>query len=799
MRKFGLYCLFFCSFLLAQAQQVPVAIKVVSNKNETVSFATVSILSVPDSAEKQQQIADSAGVAKFTLLQNRPYLIRISSINFLLLEKSITVKGDRPQYTFQLEPVSKSMNNVVITANRPLMRQEDDKTIVDPENLVTTSTNAFEIIEKVPGLFVDQDGNIYLSSTTPARVYINGREQRMSAADMANVLKNLPPNSIASIEIMRTPSARYDASGSGGIVNVILKKGVRIGLTGSINTGFNQGRYGNQFLGFNLNNNNGRLTNYINIQISKRNNYEQIISDRLFSADSLLKQDAYTKYPTNSYYLGYGIGYLISDKWEINYDGRLSHNTSKNTSTNLSQITKISSGTPITRNQALVENNGTNYNISQGINLKYKIDSNGSEWTTDLSYSYSPNNTDQFFNTRFSVPSTYTLSGDGAIDNRFEFFSAQTNLLKKMAHKVTVETGLKSTNVWFNNNNNYYRGTGGSRIKDVGRTGAYLYNENINAAYFQASKSFGDFILKVGSRLENTNMNGHQLIPKDTSFALHRTDLFPYVYLSRTLMKIAGYDLKGYLVYRRTINRPAYEYLNPSQRYVDPYLFETGNPSLRPQFTNNFEANISVDERPIFAVGVNDAKDIFTQVVYQADSSRSVAYRTYDNLGSNKETYFRIVGAIPPGKKYFIVMGAQYNHNHYQGLYEQKPLQFKRGSWSVFSYQSFKVTPTMQLSLNGFIRFNGQMQFYELKTFGALNMSLNQQLMKKKITLSLNANDIFRTNKTTFIINQGSTNASGIRQGDTRRFGLNVRYNFGIRKKEENKLPDIESPDRSKP
>jgi iron complex outermembrane recepter protein len=134
-----------------------------------------------------------------------------------------------------------------------------------------------------------------------------------------------------------------------------------------------------------------------------------------------------------------------------------------------------------------------------------------------------------------------------------------------------------------------------------------------------------------------------------------------------------GYDLRGYLVYRRTISRPGYQLLNPSQRYIDPYLFETGNPALRPQFTQNYEANISVDERPVFALGVNDTKDIFTNVVYQSDTSSRVAYRTYDNLGSNKETYFRILGALPPGRKYFIVGGFQYNHNFYEGSYEGKP------------------------------------------------------------------------------------------------------------------------------
>ncbi|HEV8081116.1 MAG TPA: outer membrane beta-barrel family protein, partial [Chitinophagaceae bacterium] len=272
---------------------------------------------------------------------------------------------------------------------------------------------------------------------------------------------------------------------------------------------------------------------------------------------------------------------------------------------------------------------------------------------------------------------------------------------------------------------------------------------------------------------------------------------FPYVYISKNLFKIMSYELRAYLVYRRTISRPGYQLLNPSQRFIDPYLFETGNPSLRPQFTQNYEANVSVDERPILAIGVNNTKDIFTNVIYQADTSHTISYRTYDNLGNNKEVYFRAIGAIPPGKKYFIVAGFQYNHNYYQGLYENKPLSFKKGSWTIFTYQTFKLTPTTNLSLNGFARFKGQLQFYELSSFGALNFSVNQQLMKKKMLISASINDILYTNNNDFTINQGSINATGFRKGDTRRFGLNIRYNFGFRKKEDNNLFNLESPEKN--
>ena len=143
-------------------------------------------------------------------------------------------------------------------------------------------------------------------------------------------------------------------------------------------------------------------------------------------------------------------------------------------------------------------------------------------------------------------------------------------------------------------------------------------------------------------------------------------------------------------------------------------------------------------------------------------------------------------------------MGAQYNHNYYQGLYENKPLSYKKGSWTFFTYQTFKIDKRSQISLNGFMRLKGQLQFYELSTFGALNTSINREFFKQKLTVTMSLNDIFYSNKNEFTISQGSVSASGHRFADTRRFGLNIRYNFGIRKKEDkNDILNIDSPERT--
>ncbi len=117
---------------------------------------------------------------------------------------------------------------------------------------------------------------------------------------------------------------------------------------------------------------------------------------------------------------------------------------------------------------------------------------------------------------------------------------------------------------------------------------------------------------------------------KTQRYLLKRTDLFPYVFLRHKLFKLFGFDLIGNAIYRRSIKRPYYEILNPYPKYVDQYLFDVGNPKLRPQFTTNYEVNVLFEDFPVFAVGINDTKDIFSNVTYQDDATR-IAYRTYDN------------------------------------------------------------------------------------------------------------------------------------------------------------------------
>ncbi len=770
------------------SQQVTTKIKVTDANKQPLFGVGVMLQSQADSNLIFRAITDTVGIAILNVNESN-YLAFVTAVGYKPSSKGLKITKTKCAFELVLQTNTQNLSEVTVRAKRPLLRQEDDKTIVDPEPLAATSTSVYEIMEKTPGLFLDQDGNVYLNSTTPATVYINGREQKMSATDIATVLKSLPPNSIESIEIMRTPSAKYDASGSGGVVNIILKKSVKIGLTGSVNTGANQGRFGSQFGGINISNVDGGKSSYLNISYNHREFYDSLTTMRQISTERFIAQRAYTTTPSNALFLGFGIGREPTKKTTVSTDTRISYNpySSSNTNTNSIILNGISTG--LSNNTT--DNKASTLSIEQGLSSKHKIDSLESELTTDWSYNYFNRASNQTLSNVFVKPqipnntAIWPTASYGDFNNYRHLLMGQIDLKLKLKYQITLETGLKATYQNFVSQTQFSNKIEDQIVADPRRTNAYTYQENINAAYLQASKSWGEFVLKVGSRLENTNMAGNQTIPQKTTFNINRTDLFPYLYFSRKLAKIAGYELRAFLIARRSITRPVYEALNPGIKIIDQYLYETGNPALRPQFTQTYEANVSVDEAPLFAIGRNYTQDIFANVLYQDTDNKNVTYRTYSNLGTNKETYFRLMGGIPPIGKYFCLVVAQYTHNEYDGVYDGSPLNFRRGSWRFYTYHQYRIDKRSSITLNGFVSVNGQAKFYELGNFGALNLSINRSFFDKKLTITANITDVFFTNPNTFVLNQDSIQATGRLESDTRRVGVNLRYNFGIKKKEE--------------
>ena len=768
------------------AQTVKLQITVTDNKTEVVQNATAALYLLPDSILISKKVIQAETF--FQVKKQTNYVVKLSAVGMQGAVQLINISdADTKVNVAMLYKVS-SLDDVTVVAKKPLIKQEDDKTIVDAEVLANSSTSAYEILEKTPGVIVDQDGNTYLNSTMPATVYINGREMKLSSSDLASLLKSLPAGSVSKIEILNTPSAKYDAASSGGIINIVLKKGVKLGTNGSVNTAYFQGAYGTETIGFNLNKGSGKINSYLSCQVTNRNNFEELNSSRFLKTDStLLSQRSYTTYPTVSNFVSGGVDVQFTPKFNAGYALRYNNSNGKSYATNGNDITKVPASSSIVNNLSDINSINKSAYLENNLSAKYKIDTSGSELTAEFDYNYYRNRNTQLYKNYSYLPIKPAVTGDGANNNDKNIFLLQADLTLKFPKKLTLETGFKATFSKSENSSNYFKDTGNNiSFVDAYQTNTFKYTEKIISAYVQVSKTFLGFTIKPGLRLEVTDISGHQTIPIDTSLILKRTDVFPYLFIKHKLFKLFGFPLIGNAIYRRSIKRPYYEILNPYPKYVDQYLFDVGNPALKPQFTTNYEVNITFDNIPVLAFGINNTKDIFSNVTYQ-DASTRIAYRTYDNLGKNKEIYAKIIGGIPPGGKYFFYVGALYNYTRYSGFYEGLPLNYSRGSWTFFMFQELKVTPKFSVNMQGFLKTKGIQNLYELNTFGGLFVSANKSILKKKANIILSVNDLLQTNHVSFSLKQGTVSAEGERINDTRRVGLTFRYNFGIKPKTEKK------------
>jgi hypothetical protein len=772
--------------LLSYSQQKPVKILIYDENKEPLAGAHILLENISTKTQFNT-ISDASGKAFFQNLPDGLYKLKISFVGYRTIEAFIKVNFSSRYFEYTLKPETLSLNEVTVSATKPVIKQEEDKTIIDPEPIANTSTNTLEVLENTPGLYVDQDGGVYISGTTPAKIYINGKELKLSNQDIGSILRSLPPNSVEKIEIIRSPSTKYDASTTGGIINIVLKKGVNIGEVWNFNIGANQGFMGNRFVNVMFNKSQDKITLYTNVNYSRDGRLEEVNSIRYLKADATLNQESDDRIKADQVYFGYGITYEKNDKLSFSYDGRINFSNRNNVADNLNTITDLN-------NSILSKSNNETYNNFKFINIQQdfgsttKLDTAESKWENKIGLNFQNSNNTQDYNTFNIYPMLKDFEGNGNNKQQRFFTVLQSDLTYILPFKIKLETGLKESLQNLISNSKYFYEKDFEEVEDTLKTNKYIFNENIFAYYFQVSKMLiADVTLKTGLRIEYTYMFGKQTIPQEATFKVNRTDLFPYVYLSRQVLDKFGVKLYAYLIYRKSINRPGYQELNPYIRYVDEFMYETGNPSLKPQFTDNIEFNISFNDFPVFAVGKNYTKNVFSNVMYNDIHKPEIFIRTFDNLGKNTETYFRGIVGIPPGGVYFFGLGAQYSMNEYDGIYQNMPLYYKRGSWRFFTFHQLKISKTTKLMLSGFMMTKGMWNFYELQNFGQVNIALNKTFFDQKLQVSISFRDIFKTMITKFNYNLTSIKTSGERYADNQRIGINIRYSFGIKTKEEKK------------
>ncbi len=779
------YILFYSITNNSFAQNVKLKIIIKNEKNELVQNATAELLNPSDSSITTVKTLKNGTF--FSVKENSVCFLRLSAVGINIIYQNINIGNKDTIVNVIATTKTTKLDAVVVTSTKKLITQDEDKTVVDAEMLASTSTNALEVLEKTPGAIIDQDGNVYLNSATPATIYINGREQKLSATEVASILKTIPASSISKIEILRNPSAKYDAASSGGIVNIVLKKGVKLGINGSTDASYFQGVYATESIGFNVTKNNNKLNTYFSYNFTHRTNFQFLESTRPKAFINFI-QSSYTKLPAVTNNIGGGLDYEINKKWSIAFDTKVTFNNNPSYVRNDIDILNTATSFKVGQNVSLVNNTGPSYVVGNTLSSKYKINDKGSEWTNTLDFTYFKNDNKQAYDNISIIPARRTLFDDGAIENVKNIIAFKSDVTLRTKQKITYEFGTKLNFSKSSINALYFSdttGTNAGKYLNNYQTNAYNYTENIAALYVQVSKTIKGITIKPGLRFEYTDIVGKQIIPNNNTFTINRTNLFPYLYLRTTLGKALGFKLTGNLIFRRSITRPGYDILNPFPKYADQYTYDVGNPNITPQLTNNYEFNVTANEFPIFSIGVNDIQNIFAPLT---KASGDTLFRTYDNIGKNREIYMRLVGGIPPGKKYFFYAGTQMNIVNFDGFYSNVPFKYSRTSWTIFMLHNYKITPTLNVTLNGFMRLNGVANFFEFDPFGTLNFSASKTALKKKMTITLSANDMFATNRIRFKVDVPNFVGSGYQYPDSRRVGIAIRYNFGIKPKLEKRL-----------
>lgn len=580
------YWLLSSMFSFAQSNKGSIDGYIKDGSGTAIEFANVRLYSLPDSTIKDGTLSDTSGYYNFESLNHGTYYVVISTLGYIeyystdlvLHKENLNVHHDAKL------GISDDIEEIVITAQKPLIRQEAGVTIVNVEaGILNSGLTAADVLQRSPGATVDKDGIVKLKGKGGVLVLIDGKPLYMDDSQVGTFLKSIPADQIKEIEIITSPSAKYDASGNAGIINIKLKKGAYEGLNGSVNASIGKGIYPKSRIGINATYKKKRLTLSGGYQYSYRKDLQRSSVNRLYTPYQDSSYYTYTEYgsPHNTQNLLLNGSYDIGSKGTLLWDGTFLYQTSSSTGNSNSRLYAPSgdlSSYFLTNDRS----NGSYYNSNSSIGYKHVIDTIGSELFVQAEYKTNYNTSKQLFTTDYydgagnnTTPST---SYQAQIPVGLKQWGGKIDLTKMIWYNIKMETGWKYTGVETNT--------------DISSTfiaqNKFLYTENIQAGYLNLYRQFHKWKLSGGLRMEHTENKGVQK-SIDSTFKRTYTNLFPSATISYQASEKNSYTF----LYSKRIQRPSYEDLNPFVYYSDPYNLYAGNPYLSPQYTHQTELTAS--------------------------------------------------------------------------------------------------------------------------------------------------------------------------------------------------------------
>jgi hypothetical protein len=526
-----------------------------SDKNP-VPAASVSLLKATDSSLVKMAIAGTDGRFEFTSLVASTYFLRITTIGYNEYNSAaIIISAEQPVSSLPviiLSPATAgNLGGVTVTTKKPLVERKIDRTIINVDAFISNAgANAFEVLEKSPGVQVDNNENIGLNGKASVLIFIDDKPTYLSGAELANYLKSLPASSIDRIELMTNPPAKYDAAGNAGIINIRTKKTKIKGFNGSISASYAQGAYPKTNNSVNFNYRNNRINLFGTTSYSEAEYFTDLFIERRIknndeSLKSIFAQNSFIRRWNRSNALKLGLDYYISEKSTIGIvlNGMLNPSWDKTFNTS-----KLSNANGVT-DSTITADNQTHSRFRNGsvnINFRRQIDSTGRELTMDADYIRYSFDANQFNRNTVYQPNNTISSADdllGNLPSGISIYSYKLDYVHPLRNNAKFEAGIKTSITKTDNIAEYDRTVNNVTTPDYNITNHFRYNENINAAYLNFNREFKRFSFQTGLRLENTVSKGHQLgnvVKPDSAFKRPYTNLFPTVFVSYKLDSNAG-------------------------------------------------------------------------------------------------------------------------------------------------------------------------------------------------------------------------------------------------------------------
>ncbi len=774
----------------------------VAQNGRPVSQATVSLLKAADSSLVKVELANDSGKYAIANIAAGNYLVAVTTIGYESYLRPLTLKGgDNMVHNIDLKIATTTMQEVAITARKPFIEVGIGKTIVNVESSSTAAgSNALELLRRLPGVSVDQSGNISMNGKQGVLVLINDRPTYLSGEQLADYLRTLTAAELGQLELITQPGARYDAAGNVGIINIKLKKIKKAGFNGSVSAAYGQGIYANEYTTLMLNYRKNKLNLMLSATDHHARGFADLVQKQYFSdpqTGGLLAMNAIHSTPVEVFSvstLRLAADYDLSDKTSIGASVRGTYHPNASKSHVFSERYDYTTGAT-TYSDIANPDGFVRKDITANAYLTYKF---SKQSTLDINADalvYGNNLHQNFANIitddhHAQVDATISQSRQPSYIN---VYSLKADHTLSTASGWKIESGAKSSVVKNDNDAQYALLQNNNWVSDTQRTNRFVYTENINALYASAAKDLDDkWSIHAGLRAEQTNSAGKQYVHSNT-FERHYISLFPTAFVDYKLDTNNQFELN----YGRRLDRPPYQQLNPFVHYSFQYAYTTGNPYLTPMYTQTLSLQHSHKNMLITSLTLFKTDDMITDVVL-ADTAAKAVYSTYRNVASNRSVDLSVTYNRELSKR--LTANASFN------IYYAKN-EGKVGSVDVVQEGiGYEASLYAQLVLGkgwkteAFLFYSGQEVNSIMGTTGE-NIYLEGGISKNigtHIQFKANLQDPFYKNR-----RYEHNNIPGYRSDATYRFltqmfNISFTYNFGTSPSRQQKQSNMEEKKRMK-